>query len=199
VLQRRAGKVARRSHNLQHGRVPRHSLGSAPWAILELLRFGSNREPEAKGIAVKGIRWPGETRGRVRYLRRYASPPYRPNSGQPKHISSDPKVCFCELDHISRRITFNTCNLVGSKDHVGVYIASGESQMEIPADSSHKEDSRPYHIRLPGFIVEDEVGLGDLIKRVTYAMGIQPCQGCERRASALNRWAVFSPRTRVRT
>jgi hypothetical protein len=70
--------------------------------------------------------------------------------------------------------------------------------MEIPADSSDKEESRPYHIRLPGFIIGVEVGLGDVVKRVTYAMGIQPCQGCEKRASALNTRVVFSPKTRGR-
>jgi hypothetical protein len=50
----------------------------------------------------------------------------------------------------------------------------------------------PHRVRLPGFLVEDEVGLGDLIKRVTYVMGIKPCSGCEKRAAALNRWMTFS-------
>jgi hypothetical protein len=36
--------------------------------------------------------------------------------------------------------------------------------------------------------------LGDVIKRATYAIGIRACGGCERRASALNRWMVFSGR-----
>jgi hypothetical protein len=47
-------------------------------------------------------------------------------------------------------------------------------------------------IRLPGFVVEGEIGLGDVVKHATYAMGIKPCSGCEKRASALNRWMVFS-------
>ncbi len=47
-------------------------------------------------------------------------------------------------------------------------------------------------VRLPGFITGDEAGLGDVMKRVTYAMGIKPCAGCERRAAALNRWMVFT-------
>ena len=34
-------------------------------------------------------------------------------------------------------------------------------------------------------------GLTDLVKRVTYGMGIKPCGGCEKRAAALNRWMVF--------
>ncbi len=60
--------------------------------------------------------------------------------------------------------------------------------------NQHDEEKRnPYRVRLPGFITNDEeVGLGDAVKRVTYAMGIKPCGGCERRAAALNRWMVFT-------
>jgi len=50
----------------------------------------------------------------------------------------------------------------------------------------------PHRVRLPGFISDEEIGLGDVIKRTTYAMGIRPCGGCERRAAALNRWVVFT-------
>jgi hypothetical protein len=49
-----------------------------------------------------------------------------------------------------------------------------------------------HRVRLPGFLIEEEVGLGDLIKKATYAMGIRPCGGCERRAAVLNRWMTFS-------
>jgi len=49
-------------------------------------------------------------------------------------------------------------------------------------------------MRLPGFLVEGEIGLGDAIKRVTYALRIKPCGGCQQRAAALNRWMVFSRR-----
>jgi hypothetical protein len=54
--------------------------------------------------------------------------------------------------------------------------------------------SQPHRIRLPGFLNEneEEIGLGDAIKRVTYAMGIRPCGGCNRRAAALNRWMTFT-------
>ena len=56
-----------------------------------------------------------------------------------------------------------------------------------------KEPRQAAHrIRLPGFIVDEEVGLGDAIKQLTYAMGIKPCGGCIKRADALNRWVVFS-------
>ena len=55
-----------------------------------------------------------------------------------------------------------------------------------------KTDTRPPHrVRLPGFIKED-MGLGDVIKQATYAMGIKPCGGCERRAEELNRWMRFT-------
>ena len=52
--------------------------------------------------------------------------------------------------------------------------------------------AEPYRVRLPGFVREEEIGLGDAVKRVTYAMGVQPCGGCERRAAALNRLVVFT-------
>lgn len=50
-----------------------------------------------------------------------------------------------------------------------------------------------YRVRLPGFIKEEEeVGLGDAIKRTTSYFGIRPCGGCAKRAAALNRWIVFT-------
>jgi hypothetical protein len=55
-----------------------------------------------------------------------------------------------------------------------------------------KPRRQPHQVRLPGFIADKEVGLGSAIKRLTYAMGIKPCAGCEKRAAALNRWMVFS-------
>ena len=54
------------------------------------------------------------------------------------------------------------------------------------------EKDKPYRVRLPGFISDEEIGLGDAVKRVTYAMGIRSCGGCEQRAAALNRWMVFT-------
>jgi hypothetical protein len=51
---------------------------------------------------------------------------------------------------------------------------------------------QPHRVRLPGFLIGEEIGLGDAIKRVTYAMGIKPCGGCEKRSAALNRWMHFT-------
>jgi hypothetical protein len=47
-------------------------------------------------------------------------------------------------------------------------------------------------VRLPGFVRDEEIGLGDAVKRMTYAMGTRPCGGCEARAAALNGWMVFT-------
>ena len=49
-----------------------------------------------------------------------------------------------------------------------------------------------YSVRVSGFVTNEDIGLGDVIKRATSAVGFQPCGGCERRAAALNRWLVFS-------
>ncbi len=54
------------------------------------------------------------------------------------------------------------------------------------------EEPAPRRVRLPGFIVDKEIGLGDVVKRATSAIGIRPCAGCEGRAAALNRWVVFT-------
>ncbi|HKB68936.1 MAG TPA: hypothetical protein VKC61_24055 [Pyrinomonadaceae bacterium] len=63
---------------------------------------------------------------------------------------------------------------------------------EVKVPVTEKLERQPYRVRLPGFVTDDDIGLGDLLKRVTYAVGIKPCGGCERRAAALNRRMVFS-------
>jgi hypothetical protein len=64
-----------------------------------------------------------------------------------------------------------------------------KKRSESRADDSRR---RAYRVRLPGFLIEEEISLGDLIKKATYAMGIQLCGGCEKRATALNRWMTFT-------
>jgi len=64
--------------------------------------------------------------------------------------------------------------------------------MEETTKESGRPPRQPYRVRLPGFLIEEEIGLGDAIKRITYAMGVKPCEGCERRAAALNRWVGLS-------
>ena len=55
-----------------------------------------------------------------------------------------------------------------------------------------EQEHSPHRVRLPGFLIEEQIGLGDAVKRMTYGAGIKPCGGCERRAAKLNRWVVFS-------
>jgi hypothetical protein len=61
----------------------------------------------------------------------------------------------------------------------------------ILGEKTIKECS-PIHVRLPGFITDKEVGLGEVIQRLTYAVGFKPCAGCDKRAAALNRRIVFT-------
>ena len=68
---------------------------------------------------------------------------------------------------------------------------------QASSGAAEKNERRPYRVRLPGFINEQDLGLGDVIKRATSAVGLKPCGGCGRRAAALNRWVVFTgPRSR---
>lgn len=50
---------------------------------------------------------------------------------------------------------------------------------------------QPFRVRLPLPISED-VGLGDVVKRVTSALHIRHCGGCESRRVWLNRRFVFT-------
>ena len=65
----------------------------------------------------------------------------------------------------------------------------------MPEERKRKK-REPYRSRLPGFVSDKDIGLGDAIKHVTYTLGIRPCGGCERRAAALNRWFVFIGRAK---
>jgi hypothetical protein len=60
--------------------------------------------------------------------------------------------------------------------------------------TEQQANPQPYRFRLPGFIRDEEVGLGDVIKRATSAFGVRPCGGCEARAAALNRRLAFTGR-----
>jgi hypothetical protein len=51
-----------------------------------------------------------------------------------------------------------------------------------------------YRVRLPGFVTNEPVGLGDVVKRATSLAGVAPCSGCAQRVRALNRWVSFTGR-----
>ena len=63
-------------------------------------------------------------------------------------------------------------------------------------DSRDRRERSAHRVRLPGFVTDEDIGLGDVLKRATSYFGIKPCGGCARRAAALNRWMVFTPRQR---
>jgi hypothetical protein len=67
---------------------------------------------------------------------------------------------------------------------------------EPPENQGLEPQHQPHRVRLPGFLIDEEIGLGNVVRRIAYAMGIRPCSGCEKRAAALNRWIHFSSRRR---
>ncbi len=52
---------------------------------------------------------------------------------------------------------------------------------------------KPLQVKVP-FYTGKPVGLGDVVKRATSAVGVKPCGGCQRRAQAMNRRVVIGPR-----
>ena len=59
-------------------------------------------------------------------------------------------------------------------------------------DRRDPKEAHPHRVRLPGFINDRDIGLGDALTRATTYLGIRPCGGCKRRAAALNRWVTFT-------
>jgi hypothetical protein len=69
-----------------------------------------------------------------------------------------------------------------------VYRPEAETEAPVP---------KPAHVvRLPGFLRDEPVGLGTVIKRTTTALGVKPCGGCAKRAERLDRFIGFSGRQR---
>lgn len=50
---------------------------------------------------------------------------------------------------------------------------------------------QPLRVRLPGFIVEGDVGLGQAVKLATSLVGVKPCGACAERARRLDDRMVF--------
>lgn len=70
--------------------------------------------------------------------------------------------------------------------------------MNLMSNQKPRNESQrqPYQVHLPGFITDEEIGLGDMVKRVTSTIGVRPCGRCDRRAAVLNRWIVFTGRAK---
>jgi hypothetical protein len=68
--------------------------------------------------------------------------------------------------------------------------------MNSPGDERTDASPSQYRVRLPGFVNDEEIGLGDVVSRVTSTFRIRPCGSCRRRAATLNRWMTFNGRPR---
>ncbi|ARE78320.1 hypothetical protein ADK51_21625 [Streptomyces sp. WM6368] len=67
-----------------------------------------------------------------------------------------------------------------------------EPRLQDPQD---KVRSPAHRMRLPGFIeIENDIGLGEVVKHATRTVGIRPCGRCEERAQRLNQWMTFTGR-----
>ena len=73
----------------------------------------------------------------------------------------------------------------------GSRAAAATSKEAAGSEPGGTPGAARYRVRLPGFLVEEETGLGDVITHATASAGIRPCGGCARRAAALNRWVSF--------
>lgn len=65
-----------------------------------------------------------------------------------------------------------------------------ESTTEQAASTEGGPDAK--RVRLPGFLVQGELGLGDALKKMTSYFHIAPCSACERRATKLNAWITLA-------
>lgn len=64
-----------------------------------------------------------------------------------------------------------------------------------PPDETQEESTPVHRMRLPVFVRDEDIGLGDVLKRTTTYLGLTPCGACERRAASLNNWLAFSKRS----
>jgi hypothetical protein len=60
--------------------------------------------------------------------------------------------------------------------------------------TSDGDDGPRHRVRLPHFIVHTPTGAGQVVKRMTSAVGVKPCAGCEQRAARLDGWLRIEPR-----
>jgi peroxiredoxin len=92
----------------------------------------------------------------------------------------------------AERVFALALELAGPEPEAAPAGVSTPERRELPGEPPLAETPRPHRVSLPRFLLKREIGLGDVIKRLTSAVGIRPCVGCERRAAVLNRWMVFS-------
>jgi hypothetical protein len=61
-------------------------------------------------------------------------------------------------------------------------------------DRGQEQPQARHIVALPSFVTSESIGLGTALKRITTAVGVPPCGGCNKRADALDRFLAFSPR-----
>jgi hypothetical protein len=87
-----------------------------------------------------------------------------------------------------------------SRSRDGLFRNQLEDHTEFMAEKSsvdrgtNDDDSPKHRMRLPHFIVDEPIGAGRVVKRVTSAVGVKPCGPCEQRAARLDRWLRIEPR-----
>lgn len=69
-----------------------------------------------------------------------------------------------------------------------------QEKVKTEALPDHPREDPRHRARIPGFNVDTDIGLGDLIKRATAAAGVKPCASCLERAGQLNQWLHFTGR-----
>jgi hypothetical protein len=80
----------------------------------------------------------------------------------------------------------------GEKENEDGMTKRREQKRRERTDATSAKDRPAHRVRLPGFVTDEQVGLGDAIERMTSYVGFRPCGACKRRAAALNRWMVFT-------
>jgi hypothetical protein len=55
-------------------------------------------------------------------------------------------------------------------------------------------EPKPLSFSVPGWLLKENTGLGEALKKLTRRVGIEPCHGCNERAAALDRRVVFTRR-----
>ncbi|MCB9384899.1 MAG: hypothetical protein H6509_09800 [Bryobacterales bacterium] len=63
--------------------------------------------------------------------------------------------------------------------------------MDLSDEQDRYEGAAPLRIPLPPFVSDGQIGLGDVVKRMTSAVGIRPCGPCQDRAKRWNERVVF--------
>ena len=67
-------------------------------------------------------------------------------------------------------------------------------QTPEPPTEGEAPPVKAFTVRLPGFVADHAIGLGDVVSRVATRVGFTACGGCTRRAAQMNQWISFTGR-----